>query len=125
VRSLGYSWSVPVSTDLEQLTVSCTETAGHVRVDVAGDLDAYNSIHLRRVLDDLIRARVAAITVDLSGVTFIDSGGLGLLVFSQRTAYSNGVSLWVDQPSRVVTRLMTITGTLTRLVSQAPPEDAA
>ena len=109
-----------LASDLESdLSVTCAERDGGVTVHVAGDLDTYTSIKLRRVIDDYIRQRVSAITLNMIDVTFIDSGGLGLLVSSQRAAHGAGIAFSLTQPSGAVARLLDVTGMLDRLVSPA------
>jgi anti-anti-sigma factor len=47
--------------------------------------------------------------LDLSGVTFIDSSGLGVLVDLSRQVSERGGSVQIDDPSSSVARLLEIT----------------
>ncbi|GAA2281237.1 anti-sigma factor antagonist BldG [Nonomuraea roseoviolacea subsp. roseoviolacea] len=49
-------------------------------VSLAGEVDVDNSGRMRTCLDESARARGSRLVVDLSGVTFIDTTGLGVLV---------------------------------------------
>jgi anti-anti-sigma factor len=74
---------------------------------------------LRRDLDTA-RAEATTVLLDLSGVTFIDSTGLHLLL---EASHSSAVSDWgffVVRPSRVVQRLIEVSGTAGLLMSVDP-----
>ena len=77
---------------------------------VSGDLDISGVEefldHAARLLDD----GTAGIEVDLGGVTFIDSSGLGALVRLQRTATVAGRHLRLTNVPRPVTRILELTG---------------
>ena len=75
---------------------------------VAGELDARTAPSLARVLSADPDGD-GAWHLDVSGVTFIDSSGLGALVAVAREAAERGGSLRLDQPSTSVTRLLEIT----------------
>jgi len=85
---------------------------GIVRADegwvVSGELDVRTAPALARVLSADPDGE-GAWHVDVSGVTFIDSSGLGALVAVAREAAERGGSLRLDQPSTSVTRLLEIT----------------
>ncbi|MEY2471635.1 MAG: hypothetical protein QOK28_964 [Actinomycetota bacterium] len=84
---------------------------------VAGELDAYTSIRLRGVLDDCLRPAATSISCNLAGVTFIDSGGLGLLVSARRRAHAAHIVFVVEDPSPSVRRLFETTGVTNRLLA--------
>ena len=99
----------------DDLVVTCSHAQGRAHVRVEGELDAYTSIKLRRVLDDCLLLPVTSVDCDLAGVTFIDSGGLGLLVSAQRRAEAARIRFGVTDPSRSVQRLFDVTGLADRL----------
>jgi anti-anti-sigma factor len=75
---------------------------------VSGELDTRTASSLARALsadpdDD------GTWHLDVAGVTFIDSSGLGALVALAREAAERGGSLRLDHPSTSVTRLLGIT----------------
>jgi anti-sigma B factor antagonist len=85
-------------------------SAGEQVVAVAGEIDVATSPELRqaieRVIDDTAR-----LTIDLSGTTFIDSSGLGVLVGALKRARELGhegiVLRGIQEPVR---RVLEITG---------------
>ncbi|MET0908162.1 MAG: STAS domain-containing protein [Ilumatobacteraceae bacterium] len=75
---------------------------------VTGELDARTAPALARAVS-ADPASSTVVHLDLSGVTFIDSSGLGVLVDLARQAAADGGSLRLDHPSTAVTRLLEIT----------------
>lgn len=61
-------------------TADSTVVADWVVVHVSGEVDVYSAPVLRARLDANIREGHHRLVVDLSGVTFMDSTGLGVLV---------------------------------------------
>jgi len=73
-----------------------------------GEVTAMTVDDLWRRTGDTLAAREhddAEVVVDLSGVTFIDSSGLGSLVRMRRTLRQRGIKLRFHQPSEVVQRV--------------------
>ena len=87
------------------------------RVYVAGELDGYSASSLREQLVEL-GASGTAIDLDLSEVTFIDSGGLHALT---RLRQSFALLRIVAVSSRVE-RLLAMSG-LTEVILDLPPDD--
>jgi anti-anti-sigma factor len=78
-------------------------------VRAAGEIDLSTVAALRREVD-AGREEAATVLLDLSGVTFIDSSGLHLLL---EASQSSAVSDWafvVVRPSEVVQRLIELSG---------------
>ena len=63
-----------------------------VLVTVAGELDASSATDLRRVVGDLI-SRSAHVVLDMTGIRFLDCGGIGALVALSRAATGAGGAL--------------------------------
>jgi anti-sigma B factor antagonist len=73
-----------------------------------GDLDLLTAPELE---ERLVEAMSTGETVlDLSGLSFIDSSGIALLVAVSRRARENGWRLRVERPSGPVARLIELTG---------------
>jgi anti-anti-sigma factor len=85
---------------------------GEVTVYVGGHLDLNRADDVR---DMLITAcglpAVRRCRVDLGGVTFLDSAGLGALVAARHQAGDNGVRMYVVNPAPPVAAVLEITGT--------------
>jgi stage II sporulation protein AA (anti-sigma F factor antagonist) len=85
-----------------------TETGAEIALD--GDLDNLSVPVLREALDALYAADCFTIRLDLAGLSFTDSSGLGAMVGAWRRCQREGGSLSVSNPSIAVRRLMDMTG---------------
>jgi len=98
------------------------EVGGTVVVHPAGEIDADNAHELRETVSGLLVAgRPTLIKVDLGGITFIDSVGIGALVSCYHTAAASGVRLIVTNPTAYVHRLLYVSGLLGLFGSPARP----
>jgi anti-sigma B factor antagonist len=73
----------------------------HTVVEFSGDMDIACAADLRDNLLGLVNRGVDSLVVDLRGVTFIDSTGVGSLlrVFHRQTLLGGAVHFVADQPS--------------------------
>jgi len=90
-------------------------------VKLSGELDTLTSVNLRAELTALLSEQPPprAVVIDLAGVGFVDSLGLGTLVVGQRICAQMGVRFSVRNPSPFARRLLQVSGVHDRLVS--PP----
>jgi anti-sigma B factor antagonist len=98
---------------------------GHrVVLRVTGEVEVYTTGELRQRLDWHIAHDRTDIVVDLTGVTFIDSTGLGVLVGAMRTVRPTGgrIELVADQAG--ILKLLRITA-LNRLFTVHPTLESA
>ena len=77
-------------------------------VTVSGELDVASSQVLERELAKL--NEVALVVVDLRGLTFIDSTGLGVLVRAHQLAQEQGRRFGLVRGNGQVSRLLSLTG---------------
>jgi len=94
------------------------EADGSVVIDLRGELDVSSADRLRQILTDAAGLRPKAIVVDLLGVTFIDSTGVGVLVGGRHTARVNQVAYSVRNPGAFVESLLRKTGLYGPLVAE-------
>jgi anti-sigma B factor antagonist len=98
---------------------------GHVAVvQPAGDLDLATAPRLQRVLRELLDEGRTRILMDMGGVTFVDSSGLGILVGAYKAARARGGDVKFANASREVRKLFQITRTDRYLAFYARVEDA-
>ena len=102
----------PVETmDDVEISLLRTETAdGRLELHVRGDLDIATSGLLGRELHDLLDLDLPYLGVDLSGVTFIDSSALSVLVRTHERAQNKGHRMQLLRPSPACTKVFTLTG---------------
>jgi anti-sigma B factor antagonist len=99
----------PAPSDLVSLAVS--GAAPFIRLTASGEIDSSTAPLLRQHLDAVLDGGdVAELTVDLDGVTFLDSAGLCVLAAAHRRAAKDHVQLRVLASARAVIRPMQITG---------------
>jgi anti-sigma B factor antagonist len=98
----------PGTTDLVRIEVSGDPTAA--RLTASGEVDSSSAPTLRARLEAVLDDGVGELTLDLHGVTFLDSAGLCVLAAAHRRAVRDGVRLSVLASSRAVIRPLQITG---------------
>jgi len=97
-----------------QLELSCrTGANGYQIVSVAGELDIATAEQAYSYLSEVIDGRLkgsAPVTVDLSGLTFCDASGLGVLARAARYARQKGRQLALASARPSLLKIMRITG---------------
>ncbi|GGB75784.1 anti-sigma B factor antagonist [Knoellia flava TL1] len=93
-----------------KLSVSMTERDDVVIVTVAGEVDVYTAPQLRSALEERLATGQNKIVVDLQGVAFIDSTGLGVLVGQLKALRKVDGSLFIVCSDERILRLLAITG---------------
>ena len=81
-------------------------------IRIEGEMD----VQVREPVDDLLDDHVSHLALELDGVTFVDAGGLGIVIDLERRAHRAGGSVQLVAPSVAVTRLLELAG----LASQFP-----
>src|SRR5579862_9427875 len=108
-----------------QLKLSNRSIGGVLIVDCAGRIVfGEESAYLRDMVKKLIMER-KQIVMNLSGVNFIDSGGLGTLVALYTTARNNGSSIKLASLTQRVGDLLQITKLVTVFDVYETAEEAA
>jgi anti-sigma B factor antagonist len=85
------------------------EGEGRVVVSMHGELDLASAPELQRELVALVGRPVGTLTLDLGGVTFLDSSGLGALYRARQAADEQGVSLRLEAVPDHVRRVLDVT----------------
>ena len=101
-------------TPLAQLHIDTSCPApGTVRVAVAGEIDLSTVDVLHAGLLGVLSAQLPhRIEVDLAKVTFMDCGGLTVLVVVGKAAACTGCQLRITNPQPIVYRVLDLTGLL-------------
>lgn len=74
-----------------ELSLATRTVAEHTVLEVGGEVDVYTAPRLRERLVELVDAGARNVVVDLAGVEFLDSTGLGVLVGAmKRLRVANG-----------------------------------
>jgi anti-anti-sigma factor len=110
----------------EQFSVTVDHRDGVTVVWMTGELDIFSVSALRECLDEVVVDAVGRtnLVVDLTGLTFMDSSGLGALVRTHKQVRVLRGSFGVVCCADPVLRLLKITG-LTHVLRVADTLDAA
>jgi anti-sigma B factor antagonist len=111
--------------DDHPFSVADSERDGAHIVHVAGEVDLFTAPALREHLLSVIDSGAERIVVDLSGVGFLDSSGLGVLVGAlKRLAETGQGRLLLAAAQQPVDRIFEITG-IARVFTVLPTVDEA
>lgn len=90
--------------------------------EIGGDIDHHTATQIRMRLDgEIERTMPQMLILDMSGVEFCDSSGIGLILGRQRLMQSMGGNLTVKNPSDTARKLITLAG-LSYLIINRQPE---
>ncbi len=89
---------------------TATGEDGSVTVTVVGEVDTFTAPVLRSTLDTQLEQTPSELVIDLSGVEFLGSAGLAVLVETQKSARAKDVGLRLIATTRAVTRPLEVTG---------------
>jgi anti-sigma B factor antagonist len=87
---------------------------GPLLLRVSGDLERSSRDAFCSIVDEVL-ARARPVVIDLTGVEFLDSSGLGALLDARRRALALGIDLRIAGEHGSVARLLQRTGTLAML----------
>ncbi len=106
----------------EQPAASVTAAGDQVTVALRGEVDVLNVEQVRVAVHEAIAARPREIVVDLAALSFIDSTGLGALIFGFPRARDAGIGYRLANPTRMVHQVLVLSGFLevVELVGQEP-----
>lgn len=94
------------------LEISSVFDDGTVHLSLRGELDLAGSQRMEDSLADIDRRDPKMVIVDLSGLAFIDSTGLRLLLQADARARERGYELLLRPGSAPVQRVFEVTGAL-------------
>jgi anti-sigma B factor antagonist len=107
-----------------QLRTEVSEIAGWTIVSVYGELDVATTPDLREQLIKLVAEGSNRLVLDLEGVDFLDSTGLGTIISILKRTRTHGGDLRLVCTQARITRLFEITG-LDKAVPLLPSLDLA
>jgi anti-sigma B factor antagonist len=96
----------------EELVTSLDRTADTVTVALHGEVDVATVDQVRVALADAIAAGPRAIEVDLSDLSFIDSTGLGALIFGFQRSRDANIAFRLARASRGIRQILVLSGLL-------------
>jgi anti-sigma B factor antagonist len=88
--------------------VALAHSAGAMVVTVRGEIDTVSVPTLKAALDGI--DPTSTVSVDMAGVTFMDSSGLSALAVQTMRVRAEGGSLTISHPSSSVRRVVELAG---------------
>jgi anti-sigma B factor antagonist len=92
------------------LTLATRELGGRTVVSVGGEIDVYTAPRLRDTITELVAQGVHHIVIDMEGVEFLDSTGLGVLVGGLKKVRTHDGSLELVCTQERLLKIFRITG---------------
>ncbi len=92
------------------LTLATRDVNGRIVVDVTGEIDVYTAPKLRDRITELVADGVYDIVIDMEGVEFLDSTGLGVLVGGLKKVRAHEGSLSLVCTQDRLLKIFQITG---------------
>jgi anti-sigma B factor antagonist len=86
------------------------QSEDRIVIKVVGELDLDTAPQLRTVLVSLARQGAVHVTLDLAGMTFVDSTGLAVFVTGLKRLRQAGGDLALHSPSATAMKVLTISG---------------
>lgn len=93
-----------------ELGLDVQKVGSHAVVDVKGEIDVYTAPKLREKLIELVSEGSYDVVVDLEGVDFLDSTGLGVLVGALKRVKAHDGSLSLVCTQDKILKIFKITG---------------
>ena len=95
----------------ETLTVTLSAEKDNLRATLAGEVDHHNAKGAREAIDKaLFKHRPKRLVLDLSGVGFMDSSGLGLILGRVALCEELGAEVQLESPSLRVRKVLAVAG---------------
>ena len=91
------------------LDVDKVDQGGNCVITLVGEVDLYSSPQVRKVVIKAIPKTKDAVGVDLSGVTYMDSSGVAVLVEGLKAAQKKGKRFALLAPSQSVMKVLELT----------------
>lgn len=93
-----------------ELTVTSRQEGARTVITVNGEIDVYTAPSLRERLNELVSAGQYDLVVDMGGVEFLDSTGLGVLVGGLKRVRSHEGTLRLVCAQEKILKVFRITG---------------
>lgn len=107
---------------VEQLHVEVRREPDRVILALVGELDMASAPLLQSAVEEADLDSRELVVLDLSGLEFIDSTGLRVILAVRKTCAEQGQELAITRGSQQVERLLSVTGVAEHLKTIAFPE---
>ena len=102
-----------------------TKQNKNLLIKIEGEIDHHNAAKLRETLDEKIRTSKALnLIFDLSGVSFMDSSGIGMVIGRYKTAKAYGGKVILASVPENIDRILSLSGVYTIIERYKTTKDA-
>lgn len=93
------------------MTVEIIKGDNYITAILEGELDHHSAAAAREVIDARLEKLTPRLCIlDFSGVSFMDSSGIGLILGRKRRAESYGGNVKIKNPSRYAEKIIKLAG---------------
>lgn len=94
------------------MDIKCLIKDDGIYAELSGELDEYSAEYVRISLDNLLGNVGGAkkLILDFSGVSFMDSTGIGVLLGRYNKFSKNDIGIYIKNPTSYVNRIFEMTG---------------
>lgn len=78
-------------------------------VDISGEMDLYNSHKLKELIAKMLERQVRRVVLNLEDVGYIDSSGIGALIYICSTVKKNNTKLYITNVHGSVKKVIELT----------------
>ena len=101
------------------MNIATAFSDGRLTVSLLGELDQHEARGAMRSLDELLDEYLPRdLVLDLSGLSFMDSSGIALMIRANRRMKNLGGRMWIENPARQPKRVIDTAG-IDRLIPVA------
>ncbi len=105
------------------MQITTKRTGAALYAALSGELDHHSAGEVRQALDGALGEGVRELVLDLSGVSFMDSSGIGVILGRYRAIRSQGGKMRISGMSTYAARILKMAGVLTLLGGENGQED--
>ena len=77
---------------------------------LSGELDVVSAPELQQHLDEVLAEQHERVMLDLTGLTFVDSAGVSVLIKAKQAAEASGRTLVLRRPTEQLERVFALVG---------------
>jgi anti-anti-sigma factor len=96
----------------DEIVTRLDADSGTTTLTLLGEVDVLTVDQVRVAMDEALAARPREVVVELGGLDFIDSTGLGALISGFQRARDAGIGFRLAHPSRAVHQILVLSGLL-------------
>ena len=101
------------------MNISTAYSSGRLTAFFSGELDQHEARGAMRSLEELLDAYLPRdLVLDLSGLNFMDSSGIALIIRVSRRVKEMGGRMWIENPAKQPRRVIDASG-IDRLIPVA------